>query len=58
MRSAAAAKNLESLEFVLDALSEREFTLEELKRYEAIKKAASIPDWDKITELLESETQD
>ncbi len=58
MRSAAAAKNLESLEFVLKALSEYKFSPKERKHYKAIKKAASIPDWGKINELLRDKIQD
>ena len=58
MRSAAAAKNLESLEFVLKALSEYKFSPKERKHYKAIKKAASIPDWGKINELLRVKIQD
>lgn len=58
MRSAAASSDHEGLTFVLDALDEYDFSPEQRERYEAIKEAAAIPDWDKINDLLKPEIQD
>ena len=54
LRDVAASFDYDNLKFVLDSLAEYRLPEEEQARYQALRRAASVPDWDKVRELLEN----
>ena len=48
----AASFDYDSVQYVLENLAGYRFPAEESVRYQAIRQAARIPDWEKLTSLL------
>ena len=54
LRELTASFDYDSMAFVLDSLAGYRLPPEEQERYQAIRQAAAVPDWEKLKEILKA----
>ena len=57
IKEISSSFDFDTLTMIMDSLKGYRFPDAELSRYEELKKAAAIPDWDKVAGIIDSYTR-